>query len=459
MKKILFFTVFSILFISIFTGCSSQKSTVDVLDDELPEFTESGDEPVIPKWWQAFDDESLNNTVNQALEDNFDLKTAWQRLQASEAQSRAVSASFFPVLDASAGGQTRKGGNTFGSGDNYSTDLAASYEVDLWGRIAAQSKAADLYSKAALKNYQTAAITLAAEITRTWYQLQETELQIDIVEEQIKTNRDVLELLKTRFGSGQVRSVDIMRQEQLLERTREQQISLQEQRAILKNRLNVLSGQSPQKSRHYAVSDLPDLPPKPKAGLPAELIQRRPDVQNAFLELKAADEELAVAISSRYPRISLNASIGTASDDIGNIFDNFVRSFGGNLLAPVFYGGELKAEQDRAEANKKEKAYQYGQTVLTAFEEVENTLLQENQQRKSLNSIQKQVELAEKSYEQLRTEYFNGMSNYLDVLTALDELQQLRRNYLQGRYELIDYRIALYRALAGPFETERENVN
>jgi NodT family efflux transporter outer membrane factor (OMF) lipoprotein len=266
-------------------------------------------------------------------------------------------------------------------------------------------------------------------------------------------------LLKTRFGSGQVRSVDIMRQEQLLERTREQQINLQQQIAMLQNRLKVLSGQPPQENSEYAFSGLPDLPPRPESGLPADLIQRRPDVQTAFLELKAADEELAVAVSSRYPRISLNASIGTSASNAGNLFDNFVRSFAGNLLAPVFYGGELKAGQDRAEARKKEKAYEYGQTVLLAFEEVENALIQENRQAETLESLQRQVELAEKTYEQLRTEYFNGMSNYLDVLTALDELQQLRRNYTQGRYQLIDYRIALYRALAGPFITERENLN
>ncbi|MGM0565770.1 MAG: efflux transporter outer membrane subunit [Bacteroidota bacterium] len=459
MKQILLLLTSFALLIVLLAGCSSQKNTVDVLDEELPEFTESGTEPVIPKWWQAFDDQHLNRLVDKALEDNFDLKIAWQRLQASEAEARAASASFFPVIDASASGQTSKGGNTFSYRDNYSTDLAASYEIDLWGKIAAQSRAAGFYSEAAQKNYQTAAITLAAEITRTWYQLQETELQADILEQQIETNRNVLELLKTRFGSGQVRSVDIMRQEQLLERTKEQQISLQQQRALLKSRLNVLSGQPPQENHEYDISDLPDLPPKPKTGLPAELIQRRPDVQNAFLELKAADEELAVAISSRYPRVSLNASIGAASDDVGSLFDNFVRSFAGNLLAPLFYGGELKAQQDRAEAYRKEKAYEYGQTVLSAFEDVENALVQENQQLETLESIQRQVELAEKTYEQLKTEYFNGMSNYLDVLTALDELQQLRRNYLQGRFELIDYRIALYRSLAGSFETERENAN
>lgn len=250
-----------------------------------------------------------------------------------------------------------------------------------------------------------------------------------------------------------------MRQEQLLERTKEQQINLQEQIEMLKNRLKVLSGTPPQTTNEYAFSGLPELPPKPESGLPAELIRRRPDVQSAFLELKAADEELAVAVSSRYPRISIDASIGTSASDAGNLFDDLFRSFAGNLLAPVFYGGELKAEQDRAEAYKKEKAYEYGQTVLLAFEEVENTLIQENRQLETLDILQRQVELAEKAYEQLKTEYLNGMSNYLDVLTALDELQQLKRDYTQGKYQLIDYRIALYRALAGPFKTERENRN
>jgi|AntRauTorcE11898_2_1112593.scaffolds.fasta_scaffold00980_8 outer membrane protein TolC len=199
MKQVLFVLISLALVFLLGAGCASQKDAVNVLDEELPEFRESGREPLIPQWWQAFDDEALNSLIEKAVEDNFSLKTAWQRLQAAEAESRAASASFFPVIDATAGGQTSKGGNNFGSPDNYSADLSASYEIDLWGKIAAQSRAAGFYSEATRKNYQAAAVTLSAEITRTWYQLQEAGLQADIVEEQIETNRHVLELLKMGY--------------------------------------------------------------------------------------------------------------------------------------------------------------------------------------------------------------------------------------------------------------------
>jgi len=269
-----------------------------------------------------------------------------------------------------------------------------------------------------------------------------------------------LRLLKARFGSGQIRSVDILRQKQLLESTREQKASLQAGVEVLENRLAVLTGQPPQKALDYRDDSLPDMPVLPATGLPSELLRRRPDVQSAFNALKAADKDMASAISNRYPRLSLSASLSStaSSSSVGDILNGWVNSFGGNLFAPIIYAGQRKAEVDRAEAVKKQRLYQYGQAVLTAYREVEDALVQEKKQREKIESIQKQLEMAQQSYEQLRLEYFNGMADYLDVLTALDEEQRLQRDLLSSRMTLLEYRIALYRSLAGGFETKREEA-
>jgi outer membrane protein TolC len=173
--------------------------------------------------------------------------------------------------------------------------------------------------------------------------------------------------------------------------------------------------------------------------------------------LQAADREVASAISNQFPRISLSASLSTADLNGGNLFEDWGRSLAGNVIAPLFYGGQLSAEVDRNQAVKKQRLYQYGQSILTAFREVEDALAQEKKQREKIQSIRNQLEIARQAYEQLRIEYFNGMGNYLDVLTALDEVQQLQRDLLTAKMVLLEYRIALYRSLAGGFETTREN--
>jgi outer membrane protein TolC len=128
-------------------------------------------------------------------------------------------------------------------------------------------------------------------------------------------------------------------------------------------------------------------------------------------------------------------------------------------LAPLFYGGQLSAEVDRTQAIKQQRLLEYGQTTLEAFQEVENGLIQEIKQKQRVDNIGRQLELAQKSNRQLRVEFLNGFSPYLDVLIGLDAEQQLRRDYIVSQRQLILIRIALYRALAGGFETEREIDN
>ena len=204
---------------------------------------------------------------------------------------------------------------------------------------------------------------------------------------------------------------------------------------------------------------MPNLPPIPHAGLPAELIQRRPDVQKAFHQLQAADKDLAVALSNRYPRLTLSASGASTGNTFGSLFEDWTSNFVGNLLVPIFDGGQRSAQVNRNKAIKNEHLFAYGQKVLTAFQEVENALIQEKKQSETIASLETQVDLVKQTYEQLRIEYLNGLSDYLDVLTALTNEQRLQRDLISAKLDLIEYRVALYRALAGGFATDREDMS
>ena len=437
----------------LFSGCKTQSDLTDPV--EIPgSFSESGVELVPAKWWTSFDDNRLSTVIDSAMSSNFTLLTAWERLRAAEAVVDRESSLLFPTLEATGSARADRFSDSYRDTEQLQLGLSSSYEIDLWGRIGSTIDAEQFRAQATLYDYQTAALSLTAEITRTWYRLADAQNQLALVNEQINTNLTVLELLNNRFEIGQIQSVDVLRQQQLVEATREQRTYAEARVQTLEHQLAVLLGRTPQSGVDLRPEDLPQLAPLPSAGLPTDLVQKRPDVRSAFASLRAADNDLAAAISNQYPRFSISASASTAAESAGALFEDWAISFAGNLLAPIFYGGELRAEVDRNEALKNQRLYEYGQTILTAFREVEDALIQEKKQVESIESIERQLELASQSYRQLRIQYLNGSGNYLDVLTALDDIQQLRRDLLTAQLTLVEYRISLYRALAGSFETE-----
>ena len=377
----------------------------------------------------------------------------WQEYKAALAVVKRESSFLIPQLDLFGGIDKNTPQGNFSQDLQFQTGLAASYEIDLWGRIRAGIQAEKFNAEAVLRDYQAAAMTISAEISNTWYQMLTARRQLELIIEQIETNEKIVKLIRARFAGGQIRAVDILRQEQLLESTRDQKIFFETNLEIIENRLAVLLGRPPQNIDNFPSGVIPALPPLPKTGLPLELIRRRPDLQQAYNLVLAADRDLAFALRSKFPVISIEAQGRFTSAEIGNLFENWTYSLAGNIVAPLIYGGRLSAEADRAEAVKNQRLFEYGQAVLIAFEEVENALFQEYKQIERLEVLERRLDLSSKTSKQLRVEFLNGLSPYLDVLLALDEQQQLEREILEARQDLLEIRIGLYRALAGAFDT------
>ena len=437
----------------IFCSCRTQGELSNPV--EIPQtFSDSGLELVPEKWWTSFGDAPLNSIVDSAMTSNFTLLTAWERLRAAEAVVDRESSALFPSFEASGSAQANRFSDSSEDSEQLQLGLSSSYEIDLWGRIGSTIDAEQFRAQATLFDYQTAALSLTAEIVRTWYRLADAQNQLALVNEQIETNLTVLQLLTNRFEIGQIQSVDVLRQQQLVEATREQRTYAEARVQTLEHQLAVLLGRPPQTDVDFRPEDLPRLAPLPDAGVPTDLVRKRPDVRSAYASLRAADNDFAAAISNQFPRLTISASATTAAESASRLFENWAMAFAGNLLAPIFCGGELRAEVDRNEAVKNQRLYEYGQTILGAFREVEDALVLEKKQVESIESIERQLELASQAYRQLQIQYLNGSGNYLDVLTALDGIQQLRRDLLSARLTLVEYRISLYRSLAGSFETE-----
>jgi len=435
-------------------GCQTSMHSVPNVVDLPTSFTQSGDSVLPEQWWIAFEDPGLSAAIEMALQDNFDLRSAWDRLAQAQAIARSEGADLTPSVDATGGiGRSYTKNSTTDSYDgSYSLGLSMSYELDVWGRVRSVRDAAVLEAQASEQDLHAAAITLSASVASVWYQLGEQLEQIRLIQQQDDSNRKVLELLTLQFNQGQILVADVLRQQQLVEQTAGELTLAERDATITRHQLAVLLGRSPKDDLGLPDPELASLGPLPATGLPSELLQRRPDLLSAEKAIMAADRDLATAIADQYPRVSLSASIETGGTQIRDIFDDWMANLAANLTQPLIDGGRREAEVDRNEAVVSEAMNEYGTAILTAVQEVEDSLAEESHQQRYHSSLQQQLETAGQVYERTRDSYLNGQLNYISVLDALISLQSLQREELSSRRSLLEARIELCRALAGSWE-------
>ena len=446
------------IIVLLLTGCSPQVSRQAPPLQPQGGFSGSGQEQLPEQWWMAFEDQTLDSLISRALAGNFSLQTAWDRVDSAYAVARKAGAALVPQVDADIGIGTQKSriNSRTDSSQSYNLGLAASYEVDLWGRIGSITTAAELDAQASTEELQTAALTLSAQVAATWFQLLEQRGQVEILGQQIRTNEKTLEIISLQFRTGQVGIADVLQQRQVVE-TQRGELALTTSRAqVRQNQLAILLGISPTNFTQATTENLDELPPLPSTGLQSDLIENRPDVRAAWLKLQAADKRVAAAVADRFPRLSLTGRASTTSEEIENLFDDWLASLAANLLAPIIDGGRRRAEVERTESIASEALHQYGQTVLDALLEVEDALTREKRQLEYLISVDRQLELAGQATERIRDRYLNGAEDYQRVLTSLISEQRLQRTRLTAKRELFENRVNLCRALAGGWEMTRQ---
>jgi NodT family efflux transporter outer membrane factor (OMF) lipoprotein len=450
----LFLVLLVLAIITMAGGCSHPVKN-PAMPTEIPKsFSTTGTGPLPDNFWQVFEDDQLNNLIDQALAHNFNLETAWDRLAQAEAVAKKNEAALWPQAELDAGfrrsRQENQGLTTYSS--LYSLGIAAGYEVDLWSRLKSSQKAAWLDVQAQRDAVNTAAITVTASIANTWYQLAEIKALVQITRKQIQTNQQVLEIVPVKFRKGTASAADVLRQRQLVASTEALLIVAEETQELLQYQLSVLIGNQPELTWEKTTITFPDLPPLPKLGVPADVLWRRPDVRQDFRLLQAADQRLAAAVADQYPRISLAASAETSAVSMHDLFDDWLASLAANVIQPLFDADRRKAEVQRRQAVVAERVHTWGQTILDALLDIEAALTQERQQTQLLDSLNLQLELANETYQRNGERYIKGQTDYIRVLESLQSLQALERNVVIAQRALIGYRIDLYRSIAGSFE-------
>ncbi|MGH0033875.1 MAG: efflux transporter outer membrane subunit [Myxococcota bacterium] len=423
-----------------------------------PTFSTEGAQPRARQWWEDLHDPALSRLVEDALADNLDLAVVWDRLAQARAIARREGAPLWPELDGDAGaGTTWYSDSATHVGrrvDDFRLGLMLSWELDIFGRLRATRDAARFDAEVSEAEVRAAAIALAGEVATQWYAFVEQTRQLGLLDEQIRTNEAVLTLVTMSFRAGQAGAADVLRQRQLVEQRRGERERVAAQAEVAVHALAVLLGRPPMELALPAAEALPVPGPVPETGLPSALLERRPDVRSAYLAVLATDRRLAAARADRYPRLSLSASAAYNASELADILDNWMAGLAASLVAPLFDAGRRQAEVERTRAALSERIHTYGQVILDSLQEVEDALVQERQQRRLIESLETQLTLARQTLARLRDRYVKGATDYLDVLAALSSQQELERSVVTARRELLDFRIALHRALAGGFPLE-----
>ncbi len=391
-----------------------------------------------PQWWFVLEDPLLTGYIHQALESNFTIHEGLTRLKQIRLNTKQTDAALYPgttgTLRLDADGNRKDISERIG--------LSLAWEADLWGKLSAAAAASFFDSLAAEEALQQLALYLSVEVAQAYFQLIEQELYLDLLQEQMEANQTSLHLVKLRFAHGLAALADVYQQEELLSSVKAQIPPAESQQIVLRNRLSVLLGQTPNSSPFPLAEKLPKLPPLPQLGIPADLLLHRPDLRRLQREVAAADHRAAEAAAKRLPSLKLGGSVGLASG-------NFVLAVFTEALASISDWGQKKDEAEKQRLRVEEKMAAWSQAYLEAVEEVENALHQEEQHEALLNALEEQLRLAEAAFQETLNRYLQGVSDYLPVLSALSSQQRLERTLLQRQRERISFRLRLYRALGG----------
>lgn len=437
-------------FLAVFlSGCTTQQ-TIEHTTPELPSsFTGQSaitTEQNVVHWWLELEDHQLDELIQTALNDNFDLKAAVNKVRQSIALAEKARASLTPSLDA-----TADAGRTFQSGadvSNYQLGFRASYELDLWSRLRAAEQSGQLDFLASRENLEVVALTLTADVADRWYALLTQIALEELYEQQLQTLSHQLNIIEFRFHHGQNPAEDVLQQQQQIENLNSKLSTARYQQQIIKQQLAILLGKSQWQPETLPAS-LPILPALPKTGLPSEIVARRPDLKQSWYNLQSQQQSLIVAEADRLPQIRLSASLLSSTRNFPELMNDWATNLAASLTTPLLDGKLRKSEVERQKALLDEKVNNYSQTVLSAFADIENALTREASQQQQWDSVQLQLDLARQSETIKWTRYRNGGSNFLEVLNAQKSRLDLEQQLVQSQGQLLAERITLHRAIAG----------
>lgn len=408
-------------------------------------------------WWLAFGDETLDALIRRALAANTDLQAAGARLSQARALLRNADADRLPQVGASAGaGRGTDAGNGPAAATMWRAGLAASWEVDLAGRLSQASRAATLDVQARESLLQSTRLAVQANVAQAYLALRFADQERRLVRDTVAAYRETLTLTERRYQAGDVAELDLARVQSEVAATEAEAISVDRRRAELENALAVLLGES---ASAFQLAEAPALAPLPAipGGLPSAMLARRPDVAAAQRGLLSAQARVGVAQAAWFPSLTLTANGGYASPELSDVFRWSARAWSVDALLslPIFDGGRRKAGVESAKAGLELAMADYRQQLLQALREVEDSLSGLQLLSRQATVQAQAVQASSRATALSDTRYRNGFVSQLDLLDARRSELRNRRAALQVQAAQYQATVSLVRALGGGWSAPR----
>ncbi len=411
-------------------------------------------------WWRAFNDATLDDLEARALQANQNLVAAAARVEQARAAAGIARGSYFPAValnpSVSRGRTSETTDNRFPVAESttWRASLDASWEIDLFGRVRRLNETARAEAAASAADFANVRLALAAEVAGNWFTLRALDRELALVTEGVALRRKALELVSSRRANGAATDFDLARTEAELASTEAEAAALANRRAAMQNALAVLLGEAAPDFQLPAPGSVLPAPSAVPAGLPSELLERRPDIAAAESALAAANARIGVAKAAFFPAISLTGSFGYASGDIDRLAnaDSRLWSIGPGLYLPIFQGGRNRANLARSRAAYEESVALFRQRVLVAFREVQDALTATQLLADQAAAQDRAVAAARRADALARTRYEAGYVNYFEVIDAQRAALAAERVSAQLSAQRLVNSVGLIKALGGGWE-------
>jgi NodT family efflux transporter outer membrane factor (OMF) lipoprotein len=444
------------------TEHSSAVADVQVPDGWTADADRSTAEPP-QEWWRAFGDPALESLVERAVAQNLDVAIAVARVHEARGIHDIATGALYPQVDGGAGvSRTHFSENVpsgVGTQTVYRAGFDASWELDLFGSNRAAVAAAEAGVQSAEEGRRDALVSLLGEVARNYVELRGAQRQVILIGENVEAERGTLELTSSRFQAGLATDLDVARAETLVANTEALIPPLQAAAATSIHRLSVLLAEPP----GSLLAELSESKPVPvaqgavaelAAGVPADLLRRRPDIRRAERDLAQAAALSDQATADLYPKISLSGSLGLASTSTGNLFEAGSKTWelGASLFAPIFHGGALRANVRLQDARVDEAVARYRLTVLNAMAEVEDDLVSVARERERRQSLETAVSSSRRALDLANDLHLRGLIDFFQVLDAQRSNVLAESELARSETNLTADTVALYKALGGGWE-------
>jgi len=413
----------------------------------------------LAQWWRQFQDPTLTGLVEDAVRANLDLQVAVARLQQARASRGVVAGGLWPTLSASAGyqyGQTVQG--VRGEESAYQANLGAVWEVDVFGGVRRNVESASANIQVALEGLRDTRVSLVAEVALNYLSLRGAQQEIAVAQKNLLAQQHTAEITRQKYSVGFVSLLDVANADASAATTAAQIPGFETTARQAIYALSVLLARPPAALvvELAPTGLLPSVPAEVPAGLPSDLLRRRPDIREAEAQLHAATAQIGVATASLFPQFSLTGSVNWQSTLLHTWWSDISRSFGvgPSVTWPIFQGGALVANIRVQEALRDQAFFTYQKTVLAAFQDVESALVAFTNEQRHRLALQDAVAANRKAVDLSTLLYSEGLTDFLNVLVAQTALYQAENALVQSEQTIATDLVALYQALGGGWESE-----